>query len=114
MLAAFHEVMRYAKEGDRGDNAAILSDDAEKYLSRSAYHTLHRCPFLTSKAKLGLGRDIIEANDAIFILSGFRTPFIFRSVGNGQYRLIGEAYVHGIMDGEAVVDGVIFETIEVI
>ena len=50
--------------------------------------------------------------DEICIFPGSRTPYILRrdSGGNGIhgdqcYRLVGEAYVHGFMDGEALVSG---------
>jgi hypothetical protein len=32
---------------------------------------------------------------------GARTPFILRRQSAGQYQLIGEAYVNGIMHGDA-------------
>jgi hypothetical protein len=45
-----------------------------------------------------------EAEDIIALLEGGRVPYILRpKVGmeEGYYELIGDAYVHGIMDGEA-------------
>ncbi|PMD62302.1 HET-domain-containing protein [Hyaloscypha bicolor E] len=58
-----------------------------------------------------------EERDQICIFPGCRMPFILRrdSVGNGIqggdqcYRLVGEAYVHGFMDGEALVFGMKLE-----
>ncbi|RTE76907.1 hypothetical protein BHE90_008638 [Fusarium euwallaceae] len=41
-----------------------------------------------------------EVGDRIVIVKGGRVPLLLRRDGEGQYRLIGEAYVHGIMDGE--------------
>lgn len=29
-------------------------------------------------------------------------PFVLRQLETGDYQLLGDAYVHGIMDGEAV------------
>ncbi|KAK5652709.1 hypothetical protein OQA88_10303 [Cercophora sp. LCS_1] len=43
-----------------------------------------------------------EAGDSIWILPGMSTPFVFREMPNGNVELIGEAYVHGIMFGEAM------------
>jgi Heterokaryon incompatibility protein (HET) len=59
--------------------------------------------FFISEGKLmGLGPLATQARDLICILYGRPTPFILRpNPDNSTYRLIGEAYVDGIMDGEA-------------
>jgi hypothetical protein len=36
----------------------------------------------------------------IAVLKGAQTPFVLRKVGESEYCLIGECYVHGIMHGE--------------
>lgn len=43
--------------------------------------------------------------DLICVLFGGETPYILRKIGDGKaetYQLVGEAYVHGLMDGEAI------------
>ncbi|KAH8726434.1 hypothetical protein GQ44DRAFT_705619 [Phaeosphaeriaceae sp. PMI808] len=50
---------------------------------------------------MGLGYHDIRAGDLVVILRGGAIPFILRKDANG-YHLIGNAYVHGIMQGEAV------------
>ncbi|OCL13179.1 hypothetical protein AOQ84DRAFT_261660, partial [Glonium stellatum] len=46
----------------------------------------------------------VRVDDIIVVLLGASVPFILRRIiGNlehEEYELIGEAYVHGIMDGE--------------
>ena len=56
--------------------------------------------FITSKGYMGMGNP--KANDRVFILRGGNTPFVLRSDGNraGQFTVVGNCYVHGIMDGE--------------
>ncbi|KAK3114756.1 hypothetical protein LTR53_006599 [Teratosphaeriaceae sp. CCFEE 6253] len=44
----------------------------------------------------------MEAGDQVWILRGGGTPFLLRPGAEGRYRLIGEAYVHGAMDGEGL------------
>ncbi|KAL8872126.1 MAG: hypothetical protein Q9174_002186 [Haloplaca sp. 1 TL-2023] len=39
--------------------------------------------------------------DGVYILPGAKVPFVLRGRGDGTYRLVGEVYVHGIMQGEA-------------
>ena len=42
-----------------------------------------------------------EAGDIVAIFYGWKTPFLLRPVEKG-YLLVGECYVHGIMNGEAI------------
>jgi len=41
----------------------------------------------------------VEAGDEVLLVAGVTRPLIARRIGV-RYRLIGQAYVHGIMDGE--------------
>ena len=40
--------------------------------------------------------------DCVCVLFGGDTPFILRPKDNSEWQFIAEAYVHGIMDGEAL------------
>ncbi|KAL5312834.1 hypothetical protein ACEPPN_019260 [Leptodophora sp. 'Broadleaf-Isolate-01'] len=67
----------------------------------------HRCVFVTKQGYLGLGPENMQRVDQVAILGGSNVPFILRAVGrNGTFkgqadhRLIGDCYVHGLMDGE--------------
>ncbi len=42
----------------------------------------------------------MQRGDIVCISPGRRTPFIIRNGKDGKDRLVGEAYVHGMMDGE--------------
>jgi hypothetical protein len=44
-----------------------------------------------------------ERGDVISVLLGGSMPLMLRPAG-GQFRLVGECYVHGIMRGEAMGD----------
>ncbi len=62
--------------------------------------------FTTYKGYMGLG-DVPQANDEIWILFGGNVPFILRRYPDrsghaDSYSLVGDCYVHGIMDGEAM------------
>ncbi|KAI1311478.1 heterokaryon incompatibility protein-domain-containing protein [Xylaria venustula] len=56
--------------------------------------------FLTEDGYFGLGPEIIKQGDLVCVLSGLVMPIILRPMDRG-YRVIGEAYIHGIMFGEA-------------
>lgn len=46
-----------------------------------------------------------EKKDLIVMLEGFSTPFVVRKVdGSDEFQLIGDCYVHGVMDGELLRD----------
>jgi hypothetical protein len=56
-----------------------------------------------SAAVLGTGLEGTRVGDIVCVLFGSDVPFIVRQVGNkGDYKLIGECYVEGIMHGEAL------------
>ncbi|KAE8446732.1 hypothetical protein EG329_011637 [Mollisiaceae sp. DMI_Dod_QoI] len=69
---------------------------------RLAY--LGRRLFRTKENYLGIGPQSLEEGDEVWVLAGARVPFILRRDGKGdeKWRLVGEAYVHGIMNGEAI------------
>jgi hypothetical protein len=56
--------------------------------------------FTTTTQKIGQGPKSMKLNDEVWILRGAQVPFVLRPMGNGHHRLIGEAYIHGVMHGE--------------
>jgi hypothetical protein len=56
----------------------------------------------TDRGKIGWIPCNAQTEDKICIFSGSRAPFIIRKREDGCYSLIGDAYIHGIMHGEAV------------
>jgi hypothetical protein len=58
--------------------------------------------FTTAQKWLGYGPVHLQPNDEVWLLKNARVPFILRPHGESQYRLIGEAYVHGIMQGRLI------------
>ncbi|KAF2820971.1 hypothetical protein CC86DRAFT_237156, partial [Ophiobolus disseminans] len=64
--------------------------------------TVERCIFTSASGRVGLGSSTIRSGDYIVILLGADMPFIVRPVGNDHCQIIGEAYIHGMMQGEAL------------
>lgn len=52
----------------------------------------------------GLGPPRMKEGDFICILYGCSVPVVLRAREQGCYRLVGEVYVHGKMDGEGIED----------
>ncbi|KAH8672888.1 heterokaryon incompatibility protein-domain-containing protein [Tricladium varicosporioides] len=59
---------------------------------------------VTGKGRFGLAAKGAEQGDIICILFGCTVPVLLRTVGDGSFWLVGEIYVHGIMEGEAMLD----------
>jgi hypothetical protein len=57
---------------------------------------------VTSKGYVGLGPKQVQDGDKIVVLAGAFVPYIVRKDHGGFYRFVGEAYIHGIMDGQAL------------
>ncbi|KAL0930512.1 ankyrin and het domain protein [Colletotrichum truncatum] len=59
--------------------------------------------------------DGCEAGDEIWVIKGCNAPFVLRKSAEreGLRRIVGTAYVHGIMEGEAVEEDVEFEPISI-
>lgn len=55
--------------------------------------------FRTKDGYVGLGPENVKYGDEIWIVEGARVPFVLRG-NRDRHRVVGEAYVHGIMHGE--------------
>lgn len=56
--------------------------------------------FRSDNGFLGLAPLHSYVGDQVWILAGMSTPVVLRSCENGNWKLLGEAYVHGAMHGE--------------
>ena len=67
------------------------------------WHAMELRLFSTTEGFLGLGPRSIQLGDSVWIVPGSPLPLVFRSSQlEGRYRLVGGAFVHGFMAGEAV------------
>lgn len=105
-LAKLDEIFALTKEGMfKLLNDTFESDRASKPLcSRMKEASVGRRLIISDNGYMGIVAPNTERGDLICILFGGEVPFILRAVEGGRYRLIGECYVHGIMDGEALDD----------
>ena len=74
----------------------------QNYLYSVWFHARGRRMFITSRGYIGLGDGRSQAGDIVIIMLGADVPYILREGAIDQYKLIGEAYVHGIMDGQGL------------
>jgi hypothetical protein len=72
------------------------------YSDAAILRCMQRSFFITEKGYLGLGPSHAHAGDVVCVLKGGNVPFVLRQTHEACYGLIGESYVHGIMDGSYV------------
>lgn len=93
----------------RDINTSRLIDECEKD-SHLVVHFLHRVrsviwnrKFLvcSNNGRIGLAPTAAQEGDSIAILHGCSVPVVLRQKANA-WELVGECYVHGMMDGDAI------------
>ncbi|KAH8769529.1 heterokaryon incompatibility protein-domain-containing protein [Hyaloscypha finlandica] len=92
----------YCLDWDSRKNLRIALKEAAEFL----YHFLRfgRLQlFRTENEYLGLGPRSSRPEDQVWIFEQARVPFILRAIPNSEhFHLVGECYVHGVMQGELV------------
>lgn len=71
-----------------------------RYLDQLEDTARHRRPFAGKGGLLGLGPAEMEVGELIYILVGATVPYLLRKDAEGKLRVVGDAYIHGVMDGE--------------
>jgi hypothetical protein len=77
--------------------------------------------FVTRKGNLGLGANALQVGDEVYVANGSKVPFVLRKADRSNpdrqsedetpitpspmLRLIGDCYVHNVMDGEVCRNG---------
>ncbi|KAF2829613.1 HET-domain-containing protein [Ophiobolus disseminans] len=83
-------------------SAGEASPQMQNYVRKARRVCLGRKLFTTAKGRVGLGPTSVAVGDEVCIIKCARVPFLLSRHGEerGEYRLRGEAYVHGLMHGE--------------
>lgn len=75
--------------------------------SEFAYSTTIACGsrrfFITATGRVGLCPQVTHGDDVVAVLYGMNSPVVLRPVGD-HFLYLGTAYVHGIMQGEAIAE----------
>jgi Heterokaryon incompatibility protein (HET) len=84
------------------------------YLQTVSMVLNRRCVFMTSKGYLGIGPGSMVKGSIVFVPIGAQTPFVLHTLSSAveiapddverraMHMLMGECYLHGWMDGEAL------------
>jgi hypothetical protein len=90
------------RSGSVRDERTAIQAGAAVYLGRIRNRNFGRRPFISSRGHIGLGVEDVEDGDLVVVVCGVNVPLLLRSGEKGKYRLVGDAYVHGVMDGESM------------
>ncbi|KAF2811546.1 uncharacterized protein BDZ99DRAFT_277151 [Mytilinidion resinicola] len=63
-------------------------------------HNAGRRPFITENGYVGVGPNGLKEGDEAVVVLGAAVPYVLRTESTGRRILIGDAYIHGVMDGE--------------
>ena len=104
----------------------VINGDAARHKIAQQSVCQRRSLFFTTNGFLGIGPNCVQEGDVIYVLSGAQTPFVLRRITGPEneeagmhakssaqrlqqsevqdlrYVVVGECYMHGIMDGEVV------------
>ena len=118
LIMDFEVPLRRATSSDRQQFDSFV----ENLSFNETYYSLRQMVvnqafFITQDGYIGLGPPTVIAGDAVWVLFGASVPFVLRPQGDTiwqdpeearpnsrSYHFVGDAFVFGIMDGEAVED----------
>jgi hypothetical protein len=87
-----------------------ISDGCNFYRLTIGYQHARKV-FMSSEGYVGLVPATATSGNVIVVVPGANMPFVLsKCFGQDTYRLVGEAYVHGIMDGEFMGMSPVLET----
>lgn len=106
--AAFQTCWAFVTEHGRLPKAADLTDHdthsahtAEEFAVDFFQACDQRRIFRTVNGRPGVGPKVMEGGDLITVLYGCQAAYVLRQYGE-YYRIVGDCYVYGIMQGQAV------------
>ena len=104
LFASAQEMCLFCQAHEPGSSSADLPHVTDLFqrhsVSSLSDERLKRVYFRTRNT-LGAGYPSIQSGDEVWFLYGASAPVILRRLATGNYRFMGEAYVHGVMYGEA-------------
>lgn len=106
----FDEMLKRKTDGSVGVKSsasiisAILGNSTYMQLFPLVGMTRHRRFFITKDGYMGLGPREARVGDKIMILQGHQAPILARNKGK-HWNVVGDAYVHGIMEGSVFSPG---------
>ena len=95
------------------EESRVQFNEAMPFLGAIHRHHVTRKFFESESGRMGLLPRSARKGDHIFVFPGSSIPFVLRQCSEG-YRILGDCYVHGMMDGEGHGDSDGFESIDIV
>lgn len=89
--------MRFAKQPSK-----LWPQPLDDFLAYVQLWSQQRTLIYSTRGYIGLAPSSTLPGDKICVLYGFYAPVILRPHPDNAYTFIGDAYIHALMDGEAV------------
>lgn len=86
---------------NRNEGRGYFWQSISFYLSSLEKWSSPRLPGYTAERQMCWLPPGTREKDAIYVIPGCQVPYVFRPRRDGTFMLVGEAYVHGIMQGQA-------------
>jgi hypothetical protein len=84
-------------------DAGIDGDGCRRVVEEVGRHMVGRRFCITETGLLGMGSGFMAIDDIVVVPLGCSTPILLRPEGTrGEYRLVGDVYIHGYMHGQAI------------
>jgi hypothetical protein len=103
---ARHENFEECREALRSlldiDRAPTSTVQKRAFINAAITYIMHRSIFWTDDGRMGLGPGLAQATDEIVVFPGCPAPMMLRPSSNGRYQVIGECFIHDLMDSEAL------------
>ncbi|KAL8897638.1 MAG: hypothetical protein Q9207_007110 [Kuettlingeria erythrocarpa] len=94
-------IKRFLELTDSEHEVLDITINDKELLDDFYSHAYGRAFIFTAKPNMiGLAPDTCRENDCIASLLGCDSPMVLRPTADGYYTVVGECYVHGLMEGE--------------
>ncbi|KAB8263633.1 heterokaryon incompatibility protein-domain-containing protein [Aspergillus pseudonomiae] len=119
-LPTWEEIQQYGAKDEVGEPRGMVRIDDHDFDQTFVHFYRGRLLYRTKRGYIGLGPWSVQAGDEVWVIAGARTPFVLRkslidnSSDTERRSLIGETYVHGIMDGELISSAQVFKPVSLV
>ncbi|KAK4611769.1 Heterokaryon incompatibility protein 6, OR allele [Fulvia fulva] len=84
------------------DEESTRHDLNRKFRTATHQHWMARRLAVTEKGHVGMVTKNARKGDVVCVLFGCSVPMVLRNIGKGEYEVVGECYLEGFMEGQAL------------